>query len=211
MSETIKAPFIDYPQTKGAADSQLRKLGLSEGLPVDIEGALDNILRMNIIPFPRLFADFNMHSLTLSNLRDIYVDQDLHGNLELPYRFTLAHEFGHIILHCDIYRNHHFSNLETYIDFINSIDERDYSILEYQANCFAGHFLVPTDHLKKHFKIQSAKIVDFILRRFKSARREDYIGIAVDLIAGKLSKIFQVHTTPIKIRLEKENLIEKIP
>lgn len=208
---SIKAPYISDAVIKINADEQLTIYSFTEKIPVEIEKILDNELKKNIIPFPNLKRVFNIYSLTLSNLHDIYIDQYCYDYLEPQYRFSLAHEFGHILLHADIYRNHNFKNIESYNDFIASFDEREYSIFEHHANCFAGHLLVPTEILKKQFYLKSASIISFIQRRFKGKRRDDYIELALDIIATNLKPIFNVHESPLKIRIQKEGLDKKIP
>lgn len=65
-------------------------------------------------------------------------------------RFSIAHEFGHILL------NHDLNYYQTYITIDNPPTEKTHTsaeaAFETEANVFAGEILVPLEMLKKAFK-----------------------------------------------------------
>jgi len=63
------------------------------------------------------------------------------------YRFTLAHELGHLWLHRDLYDAADFSSIDEYKQFVASIRPDDYGWYEWQAYCFGGLILVPREPL----------------------------------------------------------------
>src|SRR4051812_25204484 len=73
-------------------------------LPLDTVFIADNILRMDLIPFPGLAELIDSPAAIKSNLRELYVDDDLHAayssgdakQWEIDrLRFSIAHEIGH--------------------------------------------------------------------------------------------------------------------
>ncbi len=212
MDPSFKVRYLSYEQIAQKAQETLLKYGYESTLPVPIEHIIDNILRLNIIPFPNLFADFEINAFVSSDMKSIYVDEYLYLNLERQYRFTLAHEFGHIILHKYIYEHINIKRLEDWKQFISRVDINEYRNLEIQANNFAGLLLVPTQHLEHHVIDQLKSFA----RSFKKAHaeninRNDYLQYVIDTIAFKLVSIFQVEHQVIRIRIERSNLETRIP
>lgn len=76
------------------------------------------------------------HTITLDSDR---IDENYYR-----YRYTMAHELCHSVLHCSMYKQMGFDSVE---DFVNSlsVSEQNRKRLEYQANAFAAYFLMPTD------------------------------------------------------------------
>jgi Zn-dependent peptidase ImmA (M78 family) len=91
--------FLAYEKIRRIAEEYARRYDLGKVIPVDIERFVDNILRINIIPFPSLYKSFEINDFISHDFRKIYVDEYLYLNLEPQYRFTLAHELGHMVLH----------------------------------------------------------------------------------------------------------------
>jgi len=116
-----------------------------------------------------------------------------------------------MVLHDEYYQQFKIESLGSYIEFVNSTGDDEYRLFETQANYFAGLFLVPSHHLETRFREQAKEVVRFISARFKGLNRDKYLGTAVELIAQKLSPIFNVHYLPIQIRIEKDKLTYLIP
>lgn len=212
LNYKLKVRFLSYDEIAQRAYEILKKHGFESILPIPIEHILDNIYRLNIVPFPNLYTNFEINAFTSSDLKTIYVDEYLYTNLEKQYRFTLAHEFGHIFLHKYIYENIKINTLKDWKEFIAKVDPYEYRKLEIQADNFAGLLLVPNAQLEKAFNEQLKRIIHDIKKiSLKGIKRSDYLQYVLEIIALKLSLIFQVHEQVIRIRLEKSNLILKIP
>lgn len=203
--------FFTYEEIGRIAAGYLERCGLAKGIPVNIELLLDNILKINIIPFPSLYRGFEVNAFISNDFRKIYVDEYLYSCLEPQYRFTLAHELGHMVLHHKWYRQFKIDSIDAYLEFVYGLGDEEYRLLETQANYFAGLFLVPAPYLETKFREKAKDIVSFITARFKGLSREKYLGTAVELIAQKLSPDFNVHYLPIRFRIEKDRLFELIP
>jgi Zn-dependent peptidase ImmA (M78 family) len=203
--------FLAYEEIRWITEEYSKRHRIPNDPPIDIERYVDNSLKINVIPFPNLFGNLEVNAFISNDFRKIYVDVDLYPNHEPQFRFTLAHELGHMVLHEDYYASLTIGSLESYKEFISSTRETDYQVLETQAHQFAGLFLVPRIPLEKYFFTESKEISRFIATKFKGSKREQYLSMAVDLIANKLGKIFNVHAVPIRIRMEKDKLVDRIP
>lgn len=211
MTNDIKIKYIPYKQIGEIAQKVLAKYEMGQRFPIDIDNLVDNILRINIIPFPDLYRNFEISAFTSCDLKKIYIDQYLYDNLDKQYRFTIAHEFGHATIHKEIYKLSKIEGLDSYRDFIHSIDNEEYQNFEYQADCFAGHFLVPSKQLEEQFNKYLSRVINLKKTVWKNTKREHYIDIATTVVATEISPFFNVHPTVVKIRLEKDHLSSQIP
>jgi len=75
------------------------RLNPTRVIPVPIEEIAEFKLGVNIIPIPNLQKTFEVEGFISSDLQNIYVDQFILYERPTRYRFTLAHEIGHIFLH----------------------------------------------------------------------------------------------------------------
>lgn len=107
---------------------------------------------MDIVPVPGLRKYYDIDAWLTSDLTSIYVDDGLADNFEARYRFSLAHELAHKILHADVFAQLEFSTASEWKEARLLIDEREYGILEWQANFTAGMILVPPDELAVQFR-----------------------------------------------------------
>ena len=206
MLEKIKVEYLSDRDIEKVTTALLNKFGVFETLPVPIEHIVDNKLALNVIPFPNLLNVFDTNSCISGDLSSLYVDEHLYTNLLLQFNFALAHELGHLFLHDRIYKKRPFSTIEGYKMFIRDFDEAAYAAFEAQAHSFAGHFLVPGHHLEYHFE-HERKGIDGFIKKIKDKAQK--IEIISTVMAQRLSPIFQVHERPLKIRMERSQLIQK--
>lgn len=75
------------------------------------------------------------------------------------WRFTVAHESGHIVLHKELLQSHQIEelcdddNIVASNDITDSLMDQEYKRLEIQANKFASCFLMPMLPLAYHFTL----------------------------------------------------------
>ena len=197
----IKAPIFSYDEIRNHANHFLKQYHPSIEIPVPIEEIAEFQMGLNIVPIPGLLRTFDVDGFTSSDLSNVYVDEFIYSNRPGRYRFTLAHEVGHIILHKEIYLKANFQNTKEWKDFINSISEKDHRWLEYQAYSFGGLVLVPREHL--------IKLTKFYVNRIQEediSLRENW-DFAWDLIAAQLAKNFDVSSDVIEKRLSKDKVM----
>lgn len=131
-------------------------------LPVDIEQIVKNVNGVRLVSYSQhmekmsltykemlAFAGSNDGCTDFFKRRNRYIvfynDKDPLLNKTKRYRFTIAHELGHILL------KHHLMTEKTRI-FRASLTQEEYDILESEADYFAALILVPhivLSHRKK--------------------------------------------------------------
>jgi Zn-dependent peptidase ImmA (M78 family) len=178
----------------------LREFHAEGSIPTPIEEIAELECSLEIIPLPGLRDLLEADGFISSDLRCITVDQFVLERRLNRYRFTLAHELGHLYLHRDIYSELKFGSVEAWKQFQREVDETDYSWLEYQAYAFAGLVLVPTGHLKAQFRsaAEAAERVGF--------GRHDQPEAFLEYVYEVLRDVFQVSDAVVAKRIRYENL-----
>lgn len=145
----------------------------------------------------------------------------LRDDMEGYYKFTLAHELSHWILHKYIFEDSNIDieelmkkKLEKKFLCFGNIDysfleqkkeiQSDYDWLEWQANNLAAHILVPTKLLHDEF----LKILDFlqIKQRYIYVDRQRCNARNGRVVQEKLSRYFGVSKSVIRYKLKNLNL-----
>ncbi|MBI5694256.1 MAG: ImmA/IrrE family metallo-endopeptidase [Nitrospirae bacterium] len=203
MEEGISIPFIPYEEIRKKADEFLRDYHSDRSIPVPIEEIIEFQLGLNIVPLPGLHRDLELDGFVSSDLKDIFVNEAACDAYPTRYRFTLAHEVGHIFLHKHVFRKARFSTFSEWKTFGNSIPEKDYAALEFQAYAFAGLVLVPKEHLEKLTDSYVKKILK------EGISLNDNWDFAWDRIAARLAKDFEVSSEVIDRRLKYDKIFDK--
>lgn len=179
-------------------------------IPIEIESIIDIDMKMDIIPLPglkKLFDDAIDAFLSV-DLTTIYVDEFISDKRENRYRFTLAHEIGHKILHPEVYQSLNYNTLDSAKNIILTLN-RQYPIFESQADEFAGRILVPRKELRYIFDKYQKSSQEIVLEEMPEFDLINSIGYqeAVNIsLISELSKNFRVSEPAISIRLRKERL-----
>lgn len=144
--KNITVPFVGNSYIKNKAD-QFRLKFWGNRIPVEIEEIVEIKLKIKIIPIPDLMTQCGVDAQITSDFKAIYVDQKNYENDTNRFRFSLAHEIGHYVLHEQFYRDLNISSFTDATAFIAEIDEEEYSHLEVQANKFGNYLLLPREEL----------------------------------------------------------------
>jgi hypothetical protein len=150
----IKAPFLSKQAVAIRADGFLQEHNTTGTIPLDIEFIAESQLSLDIVPVPGLQSTFDVDAFISADKSEIRVDEYVYLNRINRYRFSLAHEIGHLVLHGNVWEELQFTNITEWKTVINSVPEREYRFLESHANTFAGHVLVPPEPLKTAFDSQ---------------------------------------------------------
>jgi hypothetical protein len=208
----LDCPYLPYSRIAEKAHAFLNQHNADLDIPVDIEKIIEYDLGLDIVPIPNLLRDFDIDGFTARNFSAIYVDDYVYSNREYRYRFTLAHEVGHLVLHKNILQKHAVSSVTDWIAFIDEVNPANYSTIETQGYIFGGLALVPPQHLKLHFKKHLSKIIPQVEQaKTNDLAREDYLGYAIDNISVILSPYFKTSTDVIERRIKFDKLENQIP
>ena len=141
LDESRQIPYLGKSEITQKAEGLLDECW--DGIfPINIEMICD-YLDISIIPIEGLAKTFQVDAFVSSDFRIIYVEQQEFEKESNRYRFSLAHELGHYVLHRE-YFSSRVEDFEEWRGFSRGITN-DY--VERQANYFAGSLLAPESAL----------------------------------------------------------------
>ena len=199
-------PWRSFDDLEAAALRFLRQAHPSMGIPIPIETIVEQA-GIDIVPIPGL-RDAALEIDGFASLADrtIYVDAYIADRYERRYRFTLAHELSHLILHaeCAAEIRKRLGSLEAYRQFLLTLSKSDTARFEAQAYHCAGILLVPPQLFEGH--------IDSVVPELKGCAhlaRESggpWNGIVDEAwlsLQDRLSALFNVSQDVIARRLER--------
>jgi len=197
---SLLVPFMAAEEIRRAAESVLEQHQPGGGIPIEIEQIIEFGFEMEIRPVKGLNARFGLEGAISHGLDTVVVDEDFMTRTQNRYRFTLAHELGHRVLHGDIIRNIQFGDRQGWKSAVLSIDAQAYARLEHQAYVFAGHMLVPTSALMDACEEARRLAVGVDLSEMGTT--------AISYVAGNIAKEFRVSTAVMERRIAAERMFE---
>jgi len=187
--------YIKYGEIGERAGEFLREYHSSLELPIPIERIVEFGLELDIVPMPNLYTDFRINGFLAYDCSAIYVDERQYSFYPEKYRFTLAHEVGHLILHGAHYKDMSWKNLDEYIESIMNMDRETLDRFEVQSNLFAEQVLVPERELWQ--------VTREVINRHSKELKE--IGaserVALPYISKIIAKSFEVSPAVIECRI----------
>jgi len=200
MADRLTPPILSYSDLRRRAGDFLRTHHPAGTIPVPIEEIVEFRYRMDIIPVPGLQDAFEVDGFISSDLKTITVDASMQKHRPGRYRFTLAHELAHAVLHRRIFLANRFGRVEDWKRFQRGLDEADRGWLEYQAYAFAGLILVPTESLLAEYQ-KALRVAGRAGLSLQSAGE-----VARPYIANWLARRFDVSSQVVEKRLNKDDL-----
>lgn len=206
----IEVQFLSNESIADYAESFLSE-HVIHSVPVDIEWITESKYAINIIPTPGLKRLIDVEGFITSDCTCLYVDEDVQSKYLNRYRFTLAHEMGHLYMHSEILSRCNIDSIKDWKAFIIGMDSSTYSRLEYQANYFAGLILVPPSLLSRKFdEILTAMESNKQQAKRSGVSRIAYLPYMVALVAEDLSREFEVSKDVMTRRIENDGLSARI-
>lgn len=208
---SLNVDYLPYEDIAAKAQEFLTQHKI-ESLPVPIEHIIEFNYGIDIVPLHDLQNSFDTEGFTSSDFTCIYVDNFVYHKRYLRYRYTLAHEIGHVVLHKNILDKFSFDSVLEWKNFVDQIDPKDHSKMEFQGYAFGGLILVPRQHLQKLFEIKLPEVMPLIDQaKNNGIGRSDYLSYAKDRLATLLAPEFEVSTEVIIRRIEYDSLDKQIP
>lgn len=200
----FKCPYISYTEISRRTESFLKQYHPAKDIPIPVEEIIELKLKLNIFPFPRLYKDHGLNGFLSHDLSTIYVDEVQYSQYNEKYRYTLAHELGHYVLHRACYDELTFQSIDEYVRWRISMPADEISWFETQGEWFAGQLLVPTNKLIDTCKKVVAKHKnDF--KKMSSIPDDIWSYIAIEI-----ADYFDVNPPVVENRIKKENIPAKI-
>ncbi len=166
----------------------------SDSIPVPIDVIVEADLGIGIFPYSALEEKHGLQAYLALSLQKIYVDQNIMDSdlFEKRYRFTVAEEVGHYLLHKDI-----FANVKTANDYINAygrISAKEYGKMDMDAKHLGGAILMPTESFRKE----------------SLSYATNTLGLTRDELFRHLGRVFNVSTIAVQHRFRLLGLKEQI-
>ncbi len=139
----IRVAQLSYEDLRGHADRFLAEHHPPGTIPVPIEQMVEFGLNLDIIPLPGLHAEYELDGFLSGDMTEISVDLYVFESFPSRYRFTLAHEAAHLVLHGDALKEVAPGSIADWKRFVRDLPEADRGWLEWQAYSFAGLVLAP--------------------------------------------------------------------
>lgn len=117
-----------------------------------IENIVDTKLLLNIVPIDDLRKYHDVDAYLSKDLTAIYVDRREYDYNSNRFRFSLAHEVAHKILYSDFNDSQTYDTVDGWKTAIQSLSDKEYSRLEFQANTVGGLIIVPQLMLERKFR-----------------------------------------------------------
>lgn len=200
MADSLDRPVLSYDDLRRRAEDFLQTYHPTGGIPVPIEEIVEFRFKIDIIPVPGLHEAFEVDGFISSDLKEITVDSFMYEHRPGRYRFTLAHEIGHVVLHRRIFEAHRFRRVQDWRRFIREMSEEDRGWLEWQAYAFAGLILVPSATLSSEYR-KAARLAAKAGFPLQAAG-----DLARSYVAEWLAKRFNVSPQVIEKRVVKDGL-----
>lgn len=191
-----------YEDIRGKASAFLRDRHPDGSVPVPIDAIIEFKVGIDIIPLHGFLEAHEVDAFLSQDCTSIAIDEGVFKQRSPNrYRFSLAHELAHVVLHEEVYAHLEFSNVEEWkLLQKTAISDEEYRWLEWQANCFAGLILVPGGHLKAKLEDGLQLIAD------KGFALDTAPDIAKSYLCDWISGFFEVSSGVIKVRLDKDDL-----
>jgi Zn-dependent peptidase ImmA (M78 family) len=139
-------PNLTKTQLEATAQAWLKKFGKYDGRMLRLEHSLE-VAGFRIEPVPGLAEIAEAYLPAKSNY--IYVDEDQYLSNSHRWRFTLAEELAHDLIHRPMFAG---MNSEQIVAFQESLSDEEYETIERQAKRLAGCLLMPEVEFIRRFK-----------------------------------------------------------
>lgn len=142
--------WLRRSQIRDEADRVLAAHHPDRSVPIPVEDIIDVKMGYDIIPLPGLERQLSWDAFLSLGLPAIHIDDEICGNdsYENRYRFTLAHELGHVTLHRQVFSHFTIRSFEEFKEFDAALSVEQKSRMDWQAHLFAGYLLAPDEHIQ---------------------------------------------------------------
>jgi Zn-dependent peptidase ImmA (M78 family) len=196
--------MLDYRSVAKRAAEIREKFVSSEDLPIDVELIIEK-MGIQVIPLPDLRNQVGIDACTAADVQSIYMDLAyyLDTRMEFRVRFSEAHELGHIVLHKELFDKCRNSRPADVLEWAKMVRTSfDSTILEKEADDFAGCLLVPEGPLRKRVDTCLPLLEDKLRKAGYDLAAFDPDAIR-SLLADEIYRDFQVCSRTVEICIRK--------
>jgi hypothetical protein len=194
-------PYYSFFDYKVLASQFLRRHGFPKGnsLPVDIEVLLDKA-GIQIHPVDRMYQDFGVKGAVLKTPVGYAIAIDANHyeseSQEFYFRFTLAEELSHILLHEKLIAG--ISTLDEVLKFHASLNDEDYKWIEQQARSMASQLLLPSQVFDQY-------VVDWVREHLEEIQATEFFNKdeLAAFIAERMYKVLKLSRDVVRHSLKR--------
>ncbi len=197
----MNIPFLPDEMLEERAEAFLAEYLPQRIIPIPIEEILETDFRVGIVPIPGFSDRFGIVGYLSTDQQDLMIDEKVMTRHPARYRFTIAHELAHILLHGDYIRENCPANIADWKRWLIARDAKLYTRMETQANRMAGMMLVPRTELTEAW----ARAQRYAEERGIDTTELDQFGIAH--LAEWIAREFEVSGKVVEIALERCKLV----
>jgi hypothetical protein len=151
VTDAIRVDRWSYDQLRRFAERYLSEAHPSGTIPIPIEDLVDIRHKIDVVPMAAL-REWEVDAFTSRDCQTIYVDQGIYNHSSPNrFRFSLAHELSHILLHKKVFEAATFTDVREWKAFVEAIPAEQYQWIEWQAYALGGLLLVPPQALEEQF------------------------------------------------------------
>lgn len=193
--------WLGWTELRSAAWEFLAKHDPDGAIPVPIEWIVER-LGIDIVPVPGLLRGRGINGFLCADQSTLYVDDWIYAHVENRYRFTLAHEIAHLVLHAEQFLK--FTRYQEWLDFHRDLPPAEIASAEWQANMLAGLILVPDATLPR---IAKERFDDCAAQILRTAPDFDLTSAAFwETVGHQVGQVFIVSDDTARIRLTGDEL-----
>lgn len=148
----LNIPDRSYRELREIAEKFLAEHHPTGVIPVPVEEIIEFQLGIDIIPMEGLRRSFDIDGYVSKNLREISVDRYIQEERPDDYRYTLAHELAHVLIHGEIVEQFEFGTIKEWKAFILGVNSDERSTYDGQAHQLGSLILVPPTALAREFE-----------------------------------------------------------
>lgn len=159
---TITVPYWDRERLWAVAEAKYGEWNPDDEIPFPADRVIESTFGVDIVPIRGLAEVISPAKAFLSAQgRQLTVDESHMMREGGPFRFTVAHELGHLVLHGEILSAARYNTSDQYMRFLASMSDDARSSMEWQANEFAGVLVMPERHLRSALEAGAQKVREF--------------------------------------------------
>lgn len=115
----MEVPFYNYETIVSEAKAFCEKYNPTRRCPCPIEEIVEFEFGVDIVPTPGLQKAYEVVAFTTRDLKQIWVDEFVFENRLSRYRFSLAHELAHIVLHPGVLQDASFTTIAEWKEVVH--------------------------------------------------------------------------------------------
>lgn len=190
----IEVPHRSYDDLRRAAEDFLAERHPDGTVPVPIEEIIEFAFRLDIIPIREMRTTWDVRAFVSKDMKSISIDANIQENQPAEYRYNLAHELAHLLIHRDVIEQFDFATIREWKDQVTAVDEMVFGTFEWQAHALASLILVPRAALGA----ESAKARSLVVAAGASP---DVTEASQRMVVSNFGRLFQVPAHVVADRL----------